>query len=123
MATNYSRGADFERRVAKDMQRFGYCATRAAGSHTPADVWCLMAGHRPVLIQCKRDGRLDTDDWNTFMDYCQQAGATPVLAMAGSNGRGIAYRRLVGRKDGSRREQPLAYWVPQVYEGNQDGTV
>ena len=122
MATNYSKGAAFERKVAKDMQRYGYCATRAAGSHTPADVWCLIAGHAPVLIQCKRDGRLDPEEWNDFLDYCQQAGAVPVLAMAGTNGRGISYRRLVGRKDGSRREQPFAYWTPQV-QGGSNGTV
>jgi len=116
MATNYSRGADFERRTAKNMESFGYVTVRSAGSHSPADIIALRGGDA-VAIQCKRDGRLDPDEWNEFWEWCQTGGAVPILAKAGKNGRGIIYAKLTSRKDG-RGRQPLAPWEPQRKEGN-----
>lgn len=119
MTTNYRRGADFERRVIADMSAHGYVSVRAAGSHTVADVYSFRFGEI-VLIQCKRDGRLDPDEWNALYDHCERAGAVPVMAKAGPGGRGISYCRLVGRK-GGRGRQPLVPWAPQ--EGGRDGNV
>ena len=36
--TNYSRGAAFERRIKKDLEKRGYYAIRSAGSHGLIDI-------------------------------------------------------------------------------------
>lgn len=110
MATNYQRGADFERRVAKDLERFGYVTVRSAGSHKPADVVAMFHG-QTFAIQCKRDGVLRPDEWNRFWEWCEIAGAVPILSSKGPRGSGIIYHRLTSRK-GGRGRQPLAPWVP-----------
>ena len=117
MATNYSRGAEFERRVGHDIESYGYKWVRSSGSHKPADLVALRDGE-VVAIQCKRDGRLAPQEWNKFLDWCEAAGATPVLASKGPRGSGIIYSRLTSRKDG-RGRQPLESWTPQI-EGKQD---
>lgn len=111
MATNYQRGADFERRVVKDLERFGYVTIRSAGSHKPADVVAMVDG-QTFVIQCKCDGVLRPEEWNKFWEWAKVAGSTPILASKGPMGSGIIYHRLVSRKDG-RGRQPLAYWTPQ----------
>ena len=108
MRTNYQRGADFERRVVKDMESKGYAAIRSAGSHKPADVVAMRRG-KTVCIQCKRDGRLPPAEWNAFLDWCWKAGAVPVMASIPKGGRGIAYHRLTGCKRG-RGGQPMEVW-------------
>lgn len=114
MATNYSRGADFERMVAKDLECYGYVTVRSAGSHSPADIVAMLDGET-LCVQCKRNGRLDPDEWNKFFDWCASGGAVPILASKGPRGCGVIYRRLTSSKDGTGR-QPLAPWVPQRLE-------
>ena len=113
MATNYQRGATFERKVAADLERYGYVTVRSAGSHSPADVVAMRYGFT-ACVQCKLNGRLDPSEWNELWEFCILAGATPVLAAPGKEGRktGIIYRRLTSSKDGGGR-QPWAYWTPQ----------
>lgn len=118
MVTNYQRGADFERRSQAHLERMGYVVVRSAGSHSPADLVAMRHGEI-VCVQCKRNGRLDPEEWNEFWEFCERAGALPVLAKPNQNGRGMCYNVLTSRKDGKGR-QPLAPWVPQR-EGNQDG--
>ena len=117
MATNYQRGADFERRTAAYFERIGYVTVRSAGSHSPADI-VAMKGGDAICIQCKRNGRLDPEEWNEFWEFCKTAGATPILAQMGPQRKGITFSRLTGRKDGKGR-QPLAHWAPQRGEGNE----
>lgn len=117
MATNYSRGADFERRTRGYLERIGYVTVRSAGSHSPADIVAMRHGEL-VCVQCKRNGRLDPDEWNEFWEWCRKGGAIPILASKGPRGSGIIYRRLTSRKDG-RGRQPLESWTPQR-EGKQD---
>lgn len=111
MATNYSRGADFERRVARDLERYGMVTVRSAGSHSPTDIVALHKGE-VTCVQCKRDGRLDPDEWNEFWEWCEVAGATPIVAAKAPSRSGIIYRRLTSRKDG-RGRQPWVFWTPQ----------
>lgn len=126
MATNYSRGANFERTVMRDLEGRGYAVLRSAGSHSPADVVALrksllstVYGYGEVVaVQCKRNGRLDPDEWNEFWEWCARAGATPVLASKGPRGCGIIYNRLTSRKDG-RGRQPLESWTP-IENGDSD---
>lgn len=119
MASNYRRGADFERRVQARLEAAGYVTVRSAGSHSPADVVALRRGS-VAAVQCKRNGRLDPDEWNEFYDWCAKGGATPVLAQVGGGGRGIMFSMLTRRKDGIRGRQPLASWTPQE-KGAGDG--
>lgn len=112
MATNYARGSDFERRTKAQLEGFGYAVIRSAGSHSPADLVAMRHGEI-VGVQCKRNGRLYPEEWNKFLDWCEAAGATPVLASKGPRGSGIIYSRLTSRKDG-RGRQPLESWTPQI---------
>lgn len=114
MATNYTRGAAFERKVAKDLEGYGYVTVRSAGSHSPADVIAMHYGII-VAVQCKLNGRLDPNEWNELWDFCLLAGAKPIVAAPQTDGRktGIIYRRLTSRKDGGGR-QPWESWTPQI---------
>ena len=118
MATNYQRGADFERAVVRDFEAHGYAAIRSAGSHKPADVVALRVSET-LVIQCKRDGILRPAEWNKFYCWAAMAGATPILASKGPRGHGIIYHRLTSRKDGKGR-QPWEQWFPKR-EREQDG--
>lgn len=118
MTTNYRRGAEFERAVAKDLEKYGFVTVRSAGSHKPADVVAMKAGET-LAIQCKRDGVLRPDEWNKFYCWAAVAGATPILASKGPRGSGIIYSRLASRKDG-RGRQPLVPWAPQKERGSDE---
>lgn len=111
MTTNYSRGYAFERKVRIDMEKRGYVAIRSPSSKTPADVYCIGVG-KVVFIQCKRNGVLNPAEWNKFLAYCESVDATPILAMTGRNGRGIAYKLITGYKE-ARKSQPMVDWVPE----------
>ena len=114
MATNYTRGATFERKVARNLEEWGYVTVRSAGSHSPADVIAMRYGII-VSVQCKLNGRVDPDEWNEFWEFCLLAGAKPIVAAPQADGRktGIIYRRLTSRKDG-RGRQPWESWTPQI---------
>ena len=104
--TNYARGAQFERMVVADLRKHGYIAERVAGSHSPADIHAFKDGS-VMFVQCKRDGRLATDEWNAFIDYCEKASAVPV--MASKEQRCIVYHLITGRKE-KRGKQPMEDW-------------
>jgi len=108
MATNYQRGADFERRCAKELEGKGFAVVRSAGSHKPADLVAMLGGI-VVCVQCKSDGRLGPEEWNDFWDWCERAGAVPVMAEKGPRGAGVIWRELTGRK-GGRGRQPMKEW-------------
>lgn len=114
MTTNYQRGANFERKVAGDLERHGYVTVRSAGSHSPADVVAMRYG-TIAAVQCKLDGRLDPKEWNELWEFAVSAGATPVMARPYKEGQmtGIIYYRLTSRKD-DRGRQPWASWTPQI---------
>jgi Holliday junction resolvase len=102
--TRYDNGARFERETAEDLRKRGYVAERIAGSHSPADVHALKSGVQPIFVQCKKSGVLPPKEWNAFYDYCEKAGARPIMAM--KPGRGIAYFELLERKE-KRGKQPM----------------
>lgn len=111
MATRYARARGFEYRVRDDMAARGWVAIRSPASKTPADVYCI-GWHRCVLIQCKTNGALGTEEWNRFYDLCESVDAVPVLARMGPRGRGIEYLMLTGRKV-RRGVRPMEVWVPE----------
>jgi len=53
--TSYSKGANFERRVAKFLTNRGWLVIRSAGSKSPVDLVALRQGE-VWLVQCKVDG-------------------------------------------------------------------
>lgn len=108
--SNYTEGARYERKVLGELSRMGYVACRSAGSHSPADVFAFKFG-TCLLVQCKKNGRLDPDEWNKLFDYATKVEAIPLLARPGGRGCGTIYSRLTSRKDG-RGRQPLAPYEP-----------
>lgn len=50
----YRRGANFERRVMRHLEKEGWFCFRSAGSHKPADVIAFRCGE-VMLIQCQLD--------------------------------------------------------------------
>lgn len=110
MSTNYRNGAAFENQVKKDMEANGYAVVRSAGSHSPADLVAMRKGRVTLGIQCKRNGRLDPDEWNEFCDWCNLAGIAPILAEKVRSG--IKYHLITGKKDGSKGKQPMRDWEP-----------
>lgn len=48
----YRRGANFERRVMRHLEKQGWFCFRSAGSHKPADVIAFRLGE-VMLIQCQ----------------------------------------------------------------------
>lgn len=119
MVTQYQRGADFERRVQKDMASHGYLAHRTPGSKTPVDVYSFKHGDEWVFIQCKTGGSLGPEEWNKFLDFCELWDATPIMAEKAK--RGIKYHLLTGRKDGTGKRQPMADWEPSGKTGGENG--
>ena len=55
--SNYSRGANFERRCKAYLVQQGWMVFRSAGSHSPADL-IAMRGGEFILIQAKINGKL-----------------------------------------------------------------
>lgn len=76
--TNYSKGANFERRLIKHLRAQGCRAHRTAGSHTPIDVMAGIDG-RSWGFQCQLEKYFPPAKIEALKDEAQQYGATPVL--------------------------------------------
>lgn len=106
--TNYQNGAQFERECKAELEERGFHCVRSAGSHSPADIIALRKGSVPVAVQCKRDGRLDPDEWNEFVDWCEESGCNPVLAKKVRGG--IKWHSIFGKKKPGGGKQPMTDW-------------
>jgi Holliday junction resolvase len=93
--TQYSRGADFERKVKADLQANGYFVVRAAGSHGPVDLTAQAPGPIVVWVQCKRDGKMSLVDRRALVQLSYAFHATPILAFKDDDG-DIKYSELDG---------------------------
>jgi len=76
--SNYSRGADFERRVQRYFEKLGYLVIRSAGSHTLVDLVALRAGE-VKLIQCKLDGVLSVAERQQLGELARETGCQVYL--------------------------------------------
>jgi len=79
------RGADFERRVKRHLEREGWFVVRAAGSRGPFDLVALRrdghGGCEVRLIQCKvRQTHFTLNDWSLLEQAALDTGATAWLA-------------------------------------------
>jgi Holliday junction resolvase len=119
-----ARGSYLEYKVRDHLISLGYAATRSPASKGPADVTAFRPGE-VVFVQCKRNLCMGVEEWNRFIDYCRKSGATPILAGM-PTGRGIIYKELTGKKDGSRSRQPYKLWSPTVRQmdssSSEDGS-
>ena len=85
---NYQNGANFERKVKKELEEQGWWVARTAGSHSIVDLICIKRGNKPLMLQCKLNGVISAKDreelkrWAKSVDVCA----------------GLVHRIRVGRK-------------------------
>lgn len=106
MATNYQRGRAFEYRARNKLLAMGAVyVMRAAQSKGAADLIALwpkdefvyygIGGRAPWLVQCKRGtGRISPAEREILKNIAREAGAVPVQALPGPNGRGVVFTDL-----------------------------
>ncbi len=81
MTTNYSRGADFEYKICRDLKAKGYDCQRSAGSHSPVDIWAVpREGRGLICVQAKLHEGGSSVARGKFQAFCARAGAIPVWA-------------------------------------------
>lgn len=103
--------ASEQREAAAEIERLRYPITlRSPRSGGPADIVAIKKGCQ-LLVQCKRSMCCGVNEWNTLFDLAESVGAIPVLA-GRPTGRGLVYMKITGRKDGSRRTQPMEKYAP-----------
>ena len=107
----YRRGRQLEYKVRDHLRSVGFFALRSPASKSPIDILGIRPGE-VWMVQCKRAGALGVAEWNQLFDTAKAAGAIPVLATY-EHGRGsLAYFVLIGKKDGSKRPQPMTPVIP-----------
>lgn len=106
LASNYSRGAAYERRVLHMLEGHGWSVARHPLSRGAADLDAYKGGvHLMVQVKGGAEGRsMRPSEWNRLFDLAAEAGAVPVLANKAA-GRWRLWR-LTGRKD-ARGPQPM----------------
>ena len=77
--SNYSRGANFERRVKKYLENGGYLVIRSAGSHSPVDLVALRAGE-VLLIQVKLNGEIPQVEAEQLIEIARENQCQALLA-------------------------------------------
>lgn len=106
----YRLGRAFEYRARDRLKAAGYFVLRSPASKSPIDLLAIKPGV-VLMIQCKRSAALPVGEWNALYDLAISTGAVPLLAFMPLS-RGIEFARLIDRKDGSKKRQPLEPWVP-----------
>jgi Holliday junction resolvase len=82
--SSYNKGAYFERRCRKALEKQGFFVVRSAGSRGPADLVAFKTGmnKRTLLIQCTLDkGSKNITDFRRLCSVAQKTGCYPVLAV------------------------------------------
>ena len=106
----YRLGRSVEYRVRDDLKKRGYFALRSPGSKSPLDIMATKPGV-VLFVQCKRSLTCNATDWNSVYDLAIGVAAIPLLA-GSPMGRGLVYKRIIDRKDGSKRRQPYEDFEP-----------
>lgn len=100
--TQYQRGRRFEHRVKLDLEKRGYFAILSPGSHSVTDIvgvqYTDVQAHRLLFVQCKYNGTLGPQDWNTLMDLADKYGALPILSDTTGPRKPLRYWHLTERK-------------------------
>ncbi len=108
--STYAVGRRFEYRVRNALVEHGYFAWRSHLSRSPVDVVAMRHGQPVIMVQCRLGAALQVADWNEMYDIVVSTGAVPILA-ALVDGQ-VRMWRMTGRKDGSKRPQPMVPWDP-----------
>ena len=77
--TNYSRGANFERRCIRHLTKEGWDCARTAGSHGAADIWAARGGEF-MFVQCQIDNYFEVGKVAAVTELAQRHGAQSWLA-------------------------------------------
>lgn len=85
--TPYKLGRSLEYAVANSFRKAGYWTIRAAQSRGEADVVAIRDGEI-ILIQCKRGGLIDKEEWNDLFHLASRLKASAVIADR-RTGRGV----------------------------------
>lgn len=86
--TNYSRGADFERKVMEDLivnHGFDQCV-RSAGSHGAVDVLAFKLGEH-WAVQCKINGRISPAERKKLVAFANIGTMKPIKAWRPKRGK------------------------------------
>lgn len=110
----YRDGRQFEYRTRDHLQTLGYFVMRSPASKSPIDLVAIRRGE-VLLVQCKKGGALPPGEWNELFDLADSVGAVPILAACPA-AYGVECWRLLERKDGSKRRQPMER-VPALSRG------
>lgn len=105
----YRLGRAVEYRFRDRLRDEGYFVLRSPASKSPVDLVAIKPG-QVLFIQCKRSGALAPKAWNELYDLAISAGAVPIMA-ENPYPKCWRYWQLVGRKDGSKRRQPMLPFI------------
>ncbi len=105
----YRLGRALEYRVRDELKGLGYYAVRSPASRSPVDITAFKAGMF-LMVQCKRGGCVSPAEWNELLGLATSVGAVAVVAS--SEFRKTVYKRITGRKDGSKHRQPWEDFAP-----------
>lgn len=105
----YRIGRAFEYRTRDDLRKRGYWVLRSPASRSALDLIAIKPG-TVLMVQCKRSGALPPGEWNAIYDLAMSVGAVPLMTEMHHSGRGISYWLMTGRKDGSKKRQPMEPW-------------
>ena len=106
----YRIGRALEYRCRDALKKLGYFVLRSPASKSPLDLVAVRSG-LVLFVQCKRGGSLPPLKWNALFDLAATVQAIPVLASQPVY-RGIDWYKLIGKKDGSKRPQPMVPFIP-----------
>ena len=112
LTSMYRLGRQVEYRARDILRNMGYFVLRSPASKSPIDLVAIKPGV-VLMIQCKRSGSLQPKPWNELLALAESCGAVPILAER-SIPRHLRFWKLLGRKDGSRRGQPMEAFDPAI---------
>jgi Holliday junction resolvase len=97
MTNHYQRGVTFERQVRQALEADGYECVRSAGSKSKIDLVAIKPGEL-LFLQCKLNGLCPPAERAKLLDLSRSAGALPIVAYKGVEGRlrPVRYRWLTG---------------------------
>lgn len=107
----YRYGRQFEYRVRDALRKAGFYAQRSPASKSVLDILAVRPGE-VWMVQCKRGGALGVVEWNALYDTAHAYGAIPILASQEAGRGSMAFNVLIGKKDGSKRPQPMSRVYP-----------
>jgi Holliday junction resolvase len=107
----YRYGRQFEYRVRDALRKAGFFAQRSPASKSVLDLLAVRPGE-VWMVQCKRGGALGVTEWNMLYDTARAYGAVPIMASQEAGRGSMAFYVLIGKKDGSKRPQPMSRVYP-----------